>query len=72
MAPFFETTTKQLEPALRFAKLDTEEHPAPAARFNIRSIPTLIVFRGGKEIARQSGAMDVGGLTRWLTPVVGR
>jgi thioredoxin 2 len=43
---------------------------APAARFNIRSIPTLIVFRVAKEIARQSGAMDAGTLTRWLTSVV--
>jgi thioredoxin 2 len=70
MAPFYETASKQLEPTLRFAKLNTEDHPAPAARFSIRSIPTLIVFRGGKEIARQSGAMDVAGLTRWLGSVV--
>jgi len=46
------------------------DEPAPAARFNIRSIPTLIVFRAGKEIARQSGAMDAGALTRWLNSVV--
>jgi thioredoxin 2 len=70
MAPFFETTARQLEPKLRFAKLNTEDQPAPAARFNIRSIPTLIVFRNGKEISRQSGAMDVSTLTRWLTSVV--
>lgn len=70
MAPFFEATARQLEPGIRFAKLNTQDEPGPAARFNIRSIPTLIVFRGGKEIARQSGAMDVGGLTRWLTSVV--
>jgi thioredoxin 2 len=70
MAPFFEAAARQLEPGIRFAKLNTQDEPGPAARFNIRSIPTLIVFRGGKEIARQSGAMDVGGLTRWLTSVV--
>jgi thioredoxin 2 len=70
MAPFFEATARQLEPRIRFAKLNTEDEPGPAARFNIRSIPTLIVFRAGKEIARQSGAMDVSGLTRWLTSVV--
>jgi thioredoxin 2 len=70
MAPFFETAARQLEPKVRFAKLNTEDHPAPAANYNIRSIPTLIVFRRGKEIARQSGAMDVTGLTRWLTSVV--
>jgi thioredoxin 2 len=70
MAPFFEKTARQLEPKLRFAKLDTEDNPAPAARFNIRSIPTMIVFRGGKEISRQSGAMDGAALTRWLGSVV--
>ncbi len=70
MAPFFEATSRQLEPKLRFAKLDTEANPAPAARFNIRSIPTMIVFRGGKEVARRSGAMDTATLTRWLTSVV--
>ena len=67
MAPSYEAAARQLEPQWRFAKLNTEDEPAPAARFNIRSIPTLIVFRAGKEIARQSGAMDAGTLTRWLT-----
>jgi thioredoxin 2 len=71
MAPFFEATAREMEPRLRFGKLNTEEDPAPAARFNIRSIPTLIVFRGGQEIARQSGAMDSGNLARWLSSVVG-
>jgi thioredoxin 2 len=47
--------------------LNTQDEPAPASRFNIRSIPTLIVFRAGREIARQSGAMDTDGLTRWLS-----
>jgi thioredoxin 2 len=67
MAPAYEAAARQLEPQWRFAKLNTEDEPAPAARFNIRSIPTLIVFRAGKEIARQSGAMDAGTLARWLT-----
>ena len=71
MAPYYEATAQKLEPKLRFAKLNTQDEPAPAGRFNIRSIPTLIVFRGGKEIARQSGAMDANGLTRWLSSVVG-
>jgi thioredoxin 2 len=70
MAPFFEKTARQLEPKLRFAKLNTEEHPAPAAKFNIRSIPTMIVFRGGREIGRQIGAMDAASMTRWLSSVV--
>jgi thioredoxin 2 len=71
MAPFFEAAARQLEPRLRFAKLNTEDAPAPAARFNIRSIPTMIVFRGGQEIARQSGAMDTAALIRWLGSIVG-
>jgi thioredoxin 2 len=71
MAPFYEATAKQLEPKMRFAKLNTQDEPAPAGRYGIRSIPTLIVFRAGKEIARQSGAMDTGGLTRWLNSVAG-
>jgi thioredoxin 2 len=66
MAPFFEKTARQLEPKLRFAKLDTESHPAPAAKFNIRSIPTMIVFSGGREIGRHVGAMDAAALARWL------
>jgi thioredoxin 2 len=70
MAPFFEAAARQLEPRWRFAKLNTEDEPAPAARFSIRSIPTMIVFRGGKEIARQSGAMDANTLTRWLNSLV--
>jgi thioredoxin 2 len=70
MAPFYEAAAHQLESKFRFAKLNTEAEPAPAGRFNIRSIPTLIVFRAGKEIARQSGAMDTATLTRWLNSVV--
>jgi thioredoxin 2 len=66
MAPFYEKAAAQLEPAFRFAKLNTQDEPAPASRFNIRSIPTLIVFREGAEVARQSGAMDTDTLTRWL------
>jgi thioredoxin 2 len=66
MAPFYEKAAAQLEPAFRFAKLNTQDEPAPATRFNIRSIPTLILFREGKEVARQSGSMDTDMLTRWL------
>ena len=69
MAPYYEKAAAQLEPKFRFAKLNTQDEPAPAGRFNIRSIPTLIVFRAGKEIARQSGALDTDALTRWLNSV---
>lgn len=67
MAPAFEQAARQLEPRVRLAKLNTETEPALAGRFGIRSIPTLAVFREGKEVARQSGAMDTGSLVRWIT-----
>ncbi len=69
MAPHFAKAAGAMEPQMRFAKLDTEAAQAIAARYNIRSIPTLVVFRHGKEIARQSGAVDAAALTRWLTPL---
>jgi thioredoxin 2 len=68
MAPQFARAAAQMEPRVRFAKLDTEAAQAIAARYNIRSIPTLVVFHHGKEIARQSGAVDAAALTRWLSP----
>jgi thioredoxin 2 len=56
MAPAYEQAAGLLEPQVRVAKLDTEEAQAISARFNIRSIPTLALFVGGKEVARQAGA----------------
>lgn len=66
MAPFYEAAARQLEPLVRFAKINTDDETAPAERYRIRSIPTLIVFRGGKEIARESGAMTGSTLVEWL------
>lgn len=66
MAPAFEKAAGQLEPRVRLAKLNTEEEQALAARYAIRSIPTLIVFERGREVARQSGAMDAASLVRWI------
>ena len=66
MAPAFERAAGELEPAVRLAKLNTEDAPRIAERFGIRGIPTLAIFRGGNEIARQSGAMDYATLTRWI------
>ena len=68
MAPHFATTAKAMEPRLRFAKVDTEASQQTSARYNIRSIPTLIVFKGGREIGRQSGAMESRALMQWLLP----
>jgi thioredoxin 2 len=66
MAPAFERAAGELKTRVRFAKLDTERAQGVAARFGIRSIPTLILFRGGREAARVSGAMDAGAIRRWL------
>ena len=65
MAPHFEAAARELEPAVRLAKVDTEAQPALGARFGIRSIPTLALFRGGRELARQAGAMGTTDIVRW-------
>ena len=66
MAPAFQQAATQLEPGFRFAKLNTDEQQATAARFQIRSIPTLALFRNGREVARQAGAMGAADIVRWV------
>ena len=66
MAPAFAAAAKQLEPEFRLAKVNTEDEQQLAARFGIRSIPTLALFRNGREVARQAGAMDASTLMRWV------
>ena len=70
MAPAFEQAARELRTRVRFAKLDTEKAQGVAARFGIRSIPTMILYRGGREAARVSGAMDARGIRAWLEPQV--
>lgn len=65
MAPAFAQAAGMLEPHVRLAKLDTEAEPAIAGRFGIRSIPTLALFKGGREVARQAGAMGAAEIVRW-------
>lgn len=65
MAPHFAEAARAM-PGVRFAKLDTEAHRQTSAAYAIRSIPTMILFRGGREVARQSGAMSSGDLQRWI------
>ena len=72
MAPQFEQAARELEPAMRLAKVDTEAEQGLAARFGIRSIPTLVLFRGGSEIARQAGAMGMADILRWARERVAR
>ena len=65
MAPAFEAAAARLEPGIRLAKLDTQAHPDAAAPYGIRGIPTMILFRGGREVARTSGAMPAGAIVQW-------
>ena len=65
MAPHFQAAAAQLEPDLRLAKIDTQAHPELGGRFDIRSIPTLVLFKAGREIGRMSGAMASGEIVRW-------
>ena len=66
MAPQFEQAAGQLEPYVRLAKVDTEAEQMLGAQYGIRSIPTLALFKGGKEIARQAGAMGAADIVRWV------
>jgi thioredoxin 2 len=66
MAPAFEQVAGELKTRVRFAKLDTEQAQNIAARSGIRSIPTMILFRGGREVARTAGALDARRIRSWL------
>ena len=65
MAPTFASVARQM-PTVRFVKIDSDAAPAASARYNIRSIPTLILFKGGAELARLSGAVPAAQLTSWI------
>ncbi len=66
MAPVFEATAQAYEPWVRFAKVDTDAQPQLAGRYGIQAIPTMILFQGGREIARHSGAMPGTALKAWI------
>ncbi len=65
MGPAFAAAAGQLEPQVRLAKVNTEQDPTIGARYNIRSIPTLVLFRNGVEVARQSGALNPAAIIQW-------
>ena len=67
MAPAFARAATTLEPRYRLGRLDTEAFPDLAAPFGIRSLPTLLLFKDGREIRRHSGAVDAGSIVRWVT-----
>ena len=66
MAPAFAEAATRLEPGVRLLKVNTEEQQAVGAQFGIRSIPTMILFAGGREVQRMSGALDAGGIVGWV------
>ena len=71
MAPAFDAAARALEPRMRLGKVNTEEEQALAARFGIRSIPTLILLHQGRELARQAGAMGAEDIQRWALAHLG-
>ena len=66
MAPVFAQAAAQLKSRVRFAKVNTEQEQLLASQFQIRSIPTLVLFKNGVEMDRVSGALDGPGLLNWL------
>jgi thioredoxin 2 len=72
MAPAYAQAARTLEPDVRLAKLDTEAQPQIAARYGIRSIPTMILFSQGREVARMSGALGAADIARWVRSAMPR
>jgi thioredoxin 2 len=72
MAPAFEQAAQQLEPRVQLVKVNTDDAPGVGARLNIRSIPTLALFIGGREVARQAGAMGAADIVRWARSQLSR
>jgi thioredoxin 2 len=71
MAPAYEQAARQMEPRVRFLKLNSEEEQQVSARLGVRGIPTLLLYSGGREIARQSGAMSAAQITGWIRQHLG-
>jgi len=66
MAPAFEQASAQLEPNFRLAKVNTENEQIIASQFRIQSIPTIAIFKNGKEVIRQAGVMSASDIVRWV------
>ncbi|HEX2789826.1 MAG TPA: thioredoxin TrxC [Steroidobacteraceae bacterium] len=66
MAPQYTQAAATLEPRVRLAKVDTQSEPQLGAQFGIRSIPTMVLFTAGREVARQSGAIGTADIVRWV------
>jgi thioredoxin 2 len=72
MAPAFEQAAQQLEPRVQLVKVNTDEAQGLGAQLNIRSIPTIALFVGGREVARQAGAMGAADIVRWAQSQLSR
>ncbi len=70
MAPQFARAATTLEPRMRLLKADIDQSPERASRFSIRSVPTLLLLKGGKEIARTSGSMNAQQIVDWVEEAV--
>lgn len=70
MAPEYEKACALTEPRARFTKVDTEAHPEAGSRHNIRSIPTVAIFKGGQEVSRISGARSASDIAQWVKQYV--
>ncbi|GGM05492.1 thiol reductase thioredoxin [Pseudooceanicola nanhaiensis] len=66
MAPQYAAAAQAMQGRARFAKLNTEDHPEPGARQGIRGIPTMVIYRGGREVARVSGARSSSQIVEWV------
>jgi thioredoxin 2 len=66
MAPAYQAAAAALEPMVRLGKVNSDENPTVSSQYHIRSIPTLVLFRGGREIARRAGAADTSSIVRWV------
>ncbi len=67
MAPEFAKAADQMKGKARFVKLDTSANPQAGGRYGIRGIPLLVKFQGGREAARQAGAMPAAGILQWVS-----
>ncbi|MET0934539.1 MAG: thioredoxin TrxC [Luteibacter sp.] len=72
MSPNFEAAAAQLEPRVRLAKLDTEAVPAIASRYEIRSIPSMLMIHKGRLVDRTAGAMPTSAIVQWIGQALAR
>ena len=71
MAPHYDAAAQRLQGDVRFYKINTDQHPDASIRLNIRGVPTLIAWKGGRELAKQAGAPGGAALERWVRDIFG-